>query len=751
MASIAALLALVAVQAGEPSPAVAPVAQTSRTPEEQVRAWAVADTSAFWPYWAQGKGIAWTVTGISGTAEEALFGHDAAAGGTAWPFTLSIWVRDEETGEWLAAESRAPGQVPIELRSGYLPVPRAQVRGRALTLQLEYQVAGVTTEFPSGIAVLRARVTNASARPRRALLAAAVRPYLVDGRVGTVGSLDWERDVVWVNESIPVAPDRVPADRVIADLECGGRDLSRVVMEERAVPPCTGTGGDLRAGAFLFPLRIAAGATETVAILAPLSPVRREPGVVSEFRRLGAEEFAARAAAHWRARLLGIPFEVPDSAMMNAVRASLAYALIALDAGASGGADGVEPDAVPHVLAALLRARAPDVAADLAAPFLGWPAMSSPATEGPAEAGHAIFSVAELVRFTADTALARRAWPAVRARAERIRRVRAPMAHDSMRGGAGFGILPASIAPPHLGTGDGHHYWDDFWAIRGLRDAEWLAGVAGESGEARWMGAEADALERALSVSYRQLMLVTRIDWIPDGPEEIESASMARSTCAGLWPAAGLEPGDTIVRRSFDRYWERFVAPHDGAFLHGGAFRPRGLAIAACEVRLDRPERAHAMLRWHLRHPTLPGTHAWAERVDTATLGYAGGAMPDPWAAADLVNLVRSMLLYERGDTLVLGAGIPMEWLRAGAVELRGAPSAIGPVSARATAAADGAGVIWEILDAGRASALVLTAPVGRVLREARVDDDWMRRLGNVRAVVVPAGARRVELRVAAR
>jgi hypothetical protein len=265
------------------------------------------------------------------------------------------------------------------------------------------------------------------------------------------------------------------------------------------------------------------------------------------------------------------------------------------------------------------------------------------------------------------------------------------------------------------------------------------------------MAAEADALERAVRSSYRQVMLVTRIDWIPDGPEEVESASMALSTCAGLWPAAGLEPGDTIVRRSFDRYWERFLAPHDGAFLHGGVFHPRGLAIAGCELRLDRPERAHVILRWHLGHPTFPGTHAWAERVDTATLGYAGGAMPDPWAAAEVVSLVRSMLLYERGDTLVLGAGLPMEWLRAGAVELRGVPSAAGAVTVRATAAADGAGVVWEVLDAGRASTLVLTAPVGYVLREARVDDAWMRRLGNVRSVVVPADVRRVELRVAKR
>jgi hypothetical protein len=97
----------------------------------------------------------------------------------------------------------------------------------------------------------------------------------------------------------------------------------------------------------------------------------------------------------------------------------------------------------------------------------------------------------------------------------------------------------------------------------------------------------------------------------------------------------------------------------------------------------------------------------------------------------------------------VLGAGIPIEWPRAGAVELRGAPTAAGAVTLRASA--DGNEVVWEILEVGRASALVVTAPVGHVLREVRVDDAWMRNLRGVRSVVLPPDVRRVELRVAKR
>lgn len=752
MQPIAAIVSLITLQsATDPAGRAEAGPQTLVLPETRLAEWVAADPEAFWPYWAQGKGRAWTVTGLPGAMEEGLFGHDAAAGSTAWPFTLSVWVQDEATGRWIAAERRAPGEVAVDLRSGYLPIPRAQISGPALTLAVEYSVANAAAaSFPDGVAVLRARVTNSSSASRRVRLVVAARPYLVDGRVGLVRDLRWERDVLWVNGSIPLAADRVPAEQVEGDLGCGGRDLSRLLLEGAAGAACE-PASDLRAGAFVFPLTLGPRATESVAILAPLAPIDPDPTVVPEFRRLGTEELAARAAAHWRARLIDLPFQIADTLVDRALRASAAYALLGIDAGlpeAGAGDDGYAAASAPYLVAAFLRAGQTAAAAEVVRTIVpvGLGRAAPAAWDAP---GRAIFALAEYARFTGDSALARRHWDAVRGAAERLRRARAPMAHDSMRGGPGFGIVPASVAPAHLSGGDGHHYWDAFWAIRGLRDAAALGRIAGRDGEARWMEEEAAALERAVRRSYRQVMLVTRIDWIPDGPEDVESASAARSTCAGLWPAAGLEPGDSIVRRSFDRYWERWLAPYGGAYLHRGRFWPVAFEIGLCEIWLDRPERAHAILGRHLARPTFPGTFAWAQQADTAGYRYAGGPLPDPWAAADYVNLVRAMLVYERGDTLVLGAGISPQWLREGPVEVRGAPTALGRVAYRVSAQDGGARVLWDVIDAGRAAAVRIAAPVGRVITEAKIDDVWTRRPDRARFLSLPPAPARVELTLA--
>ncbi len=719
-----------------------------------MREWAARDPDAFWPYWMQGKGVGWTATGLPGAVEEGLLGRDAAAGSTAWPFTLSAWVRDDATGEWTAAERQAPDAVVFDLRSGYLPLPRARIPSRRLPLTVEYLVASASSSFPDGVAVYRARVTNPANHARRATLVLAVRPYLVDGRVGEVRALHWERDVVWVNDSIPVAPERVPAERVAADLDCDGRDVSRHLLEASGGPTCGSPMGTLLGGAFVFPLTLPPRSSESVALLAPLAPVASGPAVVPEFRRLGVEELSARAAAQWRARLLALPLEVPDSAVMQALRASLANILIARD--------GDLPYAGPHVARALPLPEAAYIsaallrmgAASLVAPGLPglWPVPAAERGLPPAEAadwdrhGQAIFAAGEYARFTADTALVRKQWAAVQRSVDYLRRARASMARAESHGTVVFGLLPASVAAFPLGGAEGHHYWDDFWAIRGFEDAAQLATIAAHERDAAQMREEAEALRRAVRVSYRQTMLVSRNTWIPSGPEDLEDPAAARSTCAGLWPGAGLEPEDTIVRRSFDHYWESWIRPYGGAYLQRGRFWPYGLEIGACELFLDRPQRAHAILRWHLEHPTPPGAYSWAEQVDTTAFTYAGGDMPSAWVAADYVNLVRSMLLHERGDTLVLGAGLLPGWLSAGGVRATSAPSHFGPVSFRVSGDAGSGHVVWEIEGAG---AVRLVAPAGREIVQVEVDGAWVRQVDRARAVTVPPGSGRVELRLA--
>jgi hypothetical protein len=71
--------------------------------------------------------------------------------------------------------------------------------------------------------------------------------------------------------------------------------------------------------------------------------------------------------------------------------------------------------------------------------------------------------------------------------------------------------------------------------------------------------------------------------------------------------------------------------------------------------------------------------------------------MPHNWASAELLRLVRNLLVLERGDEIHLLEGLPRSWLAPGAkTELNGAATDFGPLSLRLEVAADGASVRLE-------------------------------------------------------
>jgi hypothetical protein len=59
--------------------------------------------------------------------------------------------------------------------------------------------------------------------------------------------------------------------------------------------------------------------------------------------------------------------------------------------------------------------------------------------------------------------------------------------------------------------------------------------------------------------------------------------------------------------------------------------------------------------------------------------GQGTGDMPEAWANANLVNLVRDMLLYRRDRTLYILGGIPASWIEPGeSIQVRNAPVTFG-------------------------------------------------------------------------
>src|SRR5690606_10422539 len=82
-----------------------------------------------------------------------------------------------------------------------------------------------------------------------------------------------------------------------------------------------------------------------------------------------------------------------------------------------------------------------------------------------------------------------------------------------------YGLMPASISHEGYSAKPMHSYWDDFWALRGYKDAVEIATVLGKEGQARRMAASRDQFRGDLYASIHAATRAHGIDFIPGAAE----------------------------------------------------------------------------------------------------------------------------------------------------------------------------------------------------------------------------------------
>src|SRR3546814_11410148 len=115
-----------------------------------------------------------------------------------------------------------------------------------------------------------------------------------------------------------------------------------------------------------------------------------------------------------------------------------------------------------------------------------------------------------------------------------------------------YGLMPASISHEGYSAKPMHSYWDDFWALRGYKDAVEVAKVLGKDDEARRMAASRDQFRKDLYASIRVATQAHGIDFIP-GAAELGDFDPTSTTIA-LAPGGeqGRLPAD-LLHHTFER------------------------------------------------------------------------------------------------------------------------------------------------------------------------------------------------------
>lgn len=329
-----------------------------------------------------------------------------------------------------------------------------------------------------------------------------------------------------------------------------------------------------------------------------------------------------------------------------------------------------------------------------------------PVTENDSH-GQFIFAVAQVWRYRAPGDGVDRVW--LEKRWKSIRKVLAWMDHLRTQAerpvadkyqhlrAAMLGLVPASISHEGYSAFPVHAYWDNFWTLRGYRDALHLAQVLGDAGAEREIARALSQFSHDLRESLSHTMRLHGLDTLP-GSVELGDFDPTSSTVV-LDPAQAthlLPPGS--LHTTFRRYLDdlRARAHNQKAWREMTPYELRSVGALA---RMGEAQAAWEAMDFFLSLQRPAPWRQWAEVVmrEPRAVQFLGD-MPHAWIASDFLRAALDLFWYERESesgqwTAVLGAGWPASWWDDGRVALQGLRTLWGELRIDLQPLADG----WQL------------------------------------------------------
>ena len=697
------------------------------TPNDLYRRIAADAPRGHYPRYLVGEASYWTVVGADSDEAEALVSEDGAVEVGAFSVEPFL-VHGGRLLSWAGATTAHT------LADGSLPVPtvRSTWPGR-LTLETTAWVTGADSAATLSV---RYRV-RLDAPADTVRLALALRPFLVNPAHQFLSAPSGVSEVRSVRRTArglvadgrAVVADRAPDAVAMATFDGGGvvRRLAdaRLDEAERVDDPAGRAEAVMR---FDLPLSPEHPVQDVVVSVPMTRDGTAQPGPV---------EAAVEA---WRARVGR--FEVRGSAeaeaLGQAARAQIGYVLVNRDGPA------VQPGSRAYDRSwirdgaltsdAMLRVGLPDVAARFArwyAPFQYANGKVPCCVDGrgadpvPEHDSHGelVYLIAETFRYTRDRAFLRAMWPHVRGAVAFMDSIRAAtLAFDTDATRHLRGLMPPSISHEGYSAKPAYSYWDDLWALRGYRDAVFVAGELGEP--TAGLAASRDAFESDLAASVRATLAVHGLTTLPGAADLGDFDATSTSIALDPVSAGAVLPTDPL-RATFDRYWAFFEARARADDWE--AYTPYEWRNVGAMLRLGEPARALDAARWFMAHRRPAGWQEWAEVVwrDPRTPRFIGD-MPHTWVGSDMLRATLDLFGYTEGapgaERLVVGAGIPAAWAADG-VAVRGLVTPGGELAYRVGPARAGrVAVVFDALPDVPPGGIDVRAPFDADVARAEAD-----------------------------
>ncbi|MCA0394594.1 MAG: discoidin domain-containing protein [Proteobacteria bacterium] len=728
-------------------------------PNDFIKAVAAQSPRGWFPRGFVGEQPYWTILGLDGGTQQGLIGEDGAVEVGKGGFSIEPFVVVD--GRMLAWSDVATSQ---SLQDGYLPVPTVHWKHDDVALDVTAFAHGTPRDSQL---VVRYRLSNPGGRARDYTLALAVQPFQVNppsqflnttGGVSRIESLAIDGGTVSVAGTPRVFAKQLPTSTFATAFDAGMAPSHLADPRLPAVKRVEDATG-LASGALLYRMKLAPYETRTIDVMVPMTG---NGGLAR--RWWDADLLQADAVALWRDKLDQVRIQVPPQGqpLADTLRTSLAHMLISrigprLQPGTrSYGRSWIRDGAM--ISEGLLRLGRPEVVRE----YVDWYAPfqfddgkvpccvddrgSDPVPENDSH-GELIFNIAEYWRYTGDTAFLERMWPHVQgayAYMEQLRLSERTAANRRLNR-AFYGMMPASISHEGYSAKPMHSYWDNFWALRGYKDAVQVAEALGKHDEAKRMAASRDQFHADLMASLRAATEQHGIDYLP-GAAELGDFDPTSTTIA-LAPGGEQDrlPRDLLFN-TFEQYWTRFVDRRDGT-LEWKDYTPYEWRNVGAFVRLGWRERAKAAVDFFFADRAPQAWNQWGEVVSrTPRKPFFLGDLPHAWVASDFVRSALDMFAYERETDhgIVLAAGIPADWLDGQGIGIAGLRTAQGTLGYRLHR--DGDALLLEVDDAGLRlpeGGLVLPWPYAGEPGEVSVETGEASRVGReLRVTALPARVR---------
>ncbi|MFZ2322692.1 MAG: discoidin domain-containing protein [Ignavibacteriaceae bacterium] len=645
----------------------------------------------------------WTIVGVNNDVKEALINEDGIVEVDKANFSIEPMLKiADQFFNWNNV------QVSQTLEGNYLPIPKVNWTCDEVNIETKIFANGKPNQ--NSILYFKYTITNNSSDQKNGKLFLLIRPFQVNpyyqflnltGGVGKISFLQEKDNKIYVNDNKVIMPITA-YDSFGASFFDEGNIVEQIKASEIPQRKSLNDQTDLAEGVLEYSFSLSPNEEKNIFLAVPFYSEEFTNETITE---KSVEDKLLETKKFWESEVNHIKFNLPESAsrIVNTYKSNLAYILINRDkAGIQPGSRSYERSWIRDgslTSSALLKSGIVKEVKD----FIDWYSANQyengkvpcvvdsrgpdPVPENDSH-GELIYLIREYFNFTKDTTFLRSKNKNVLKAVEYIESLIAQRSTDHFKNGndsvkAYYGLVTESISHEGYSAKPMHSYWDDFFTMKGLKDAAEIQKILGEEESYKRIKKVRDTFKKNLYSSLKLAMKTRNINYIPGcvelGDFDATSTTIALTPCNELGSLPKPE-----VYNTFDKYFEFFTNRRDGK-IDWINYTPYENRLIGSFILLDQPERAHELIDFFLNDQRPNRWNDWAEVVwkDYRTPKYIGD-MPHTWVGSDFLNAVRSMFVYENeyDESLVLAPALYQDWIdNPGGMSIEHLPTYYGEIS----------------------------------------------------------------------